>query len=356
MILNESDCDSSAKNEYFSCEFLEGGICFSYSTLRACAEIHHGTGEPELHEYTGGMLSLEKILAAKSEIIRRNQKKGHPNCTGCPKLVSRSWPRSRYPIRWLGITHWDACNLHCDYCWLQWAEWSPRKRATKLPPQMYVVTEAIHQLIDENWIAPNTLVDWGGGGEPTLIPEFDEVLRLLDAHGTTQWMHTNGTILPEAILRGTIDSRRIHVLCSVDAGTPETFRKIKHRNCYDAVWRNLQTYIFAGAQVTVKYLMFSGNCSRKEIDRFVRDALRFGRPSIVGDIDHRQPDPKKEIIEGLAYLKWLAEMESLSYSCGETGADSAPEFNVAERVEAAAERFKNNRYYRFRHYLMRRNI
>ena len=73
MTLKGPNHDFSAGREYLSCEFLEWGLSFSYSSLRVCAEIHHGTGEPELYEYAGGPLTLDRILAAKAKILRQNQ-------------------------------------------------------------------------------------------------------------------------------------------------------------------------------------------------------------------------------------------------------------------------------------------
>ncbi len=322
-------------SDYWSCEYLEAGLSFSYSSIRACAIIHHGTGEPTLMQYLGGEVSLDEILIERQVIIQQNQtQERHPNCHACPNLIQRSWSRSQYPVHWLGITAWLGCNLKCSYCWLEWADWSPRLSATKIPMLLYSVQDSIHQLIDKGYLAPNAVIDWGGGGEPLLMPHFEEMLMLLSAHGTTQWLHTNATYLPTAIRDRAIEGSRIKVLCSVDAGSSSVYRSLKGRDLYAVVWQNLQAYASAGAAVTVKYIMLPVNCSRIELRRFIKQAILNGRPTILGDFDHRFPELTPEIFEGLAYLQLLANKYGLAYSLGGVGQNSFTDQDLKSSIEA----------------------
>ena len=332
-------CAETTPNEYLSCEYIQSGLCFDFDRILCCAIFHHGTGHALLvGDYAGDPLSLEHILAVRKEIVELNQRGGYPNCRGCLFLKRRAWPEEKYPVQWLGLTNWLVCNLRCDYCRLQWEGIGARVRSGEIPAQRYDIRPIVRQLIDEGWLAPDAVVDWGGGGEPTVMPGFDELLMQLDAHGTTQWLHTNATRLPKPIRDRTVDASRLRVLCSIDAGTPQAYLRMKGRDLYDLVWRNLEIYAGAGVEVTVKYIMRDENCSKHELRRFVGDAQRHGRPSLVGDFDYRYPDPNEKVTNGLAHLKLLASRAQLNFALSGPGCVAAPEAELDARIDMLLRR------------------
>lgn len=217
---------------------------------------------------------------------------------------------------------------------MEWADWSPRNSATKKILTSYNVYVSVRQLIEKQYLAPESVVDWGGGGEPSLMPEFDKTLRLLNDHGTTQWIHTNATQTPTFLKENTIEASRLHVLCSVDAGTASVYQQLKGRDLYDVVWQNLRAYISMGAVVTVKYIVLPDNCSRREVRQFVKRAILNGRPTILGDFDYRFPEPTPDIFDGLAYLQLLADKYGLAYSLGGVGQNSFTSRDLKTAVEA----------------------
>jgi uncharacterized Fe-S cluster-containing radical SAM superfamily protein len=318
---------------YYSCRWLEGGLCFSIGALRACAEIHHGRGEPKLMDYTGGPLDFRAIRSAKDEIHKQNQQGGHPACRGCPNLVFRRWPQRSQKFDWIGITHDARCNLECNYCWLQWADYAPRHNPAPYRDARYSVLNPIRELLENNLVESGALIDWGGGGEPTLFGELEELLTEFSGRKYTQWLHTNGVRVSAPVLKGTIDCSNIHILCSVDAGASETYKRMKKRDEYQAVWRNMLHYRRRGAHVVVKYIVTEENCSLKEIRSFIQDALRHGRPDILADIDHRYPDVNSPVLAGLAFMKLSAWSSGLDFAVGETGCDSYPEKQIPLLVE-----------------------
>jgi uncharacterized Fe-S cluster-containing radical SAM superfamily protein len=324
---------TSQVDGYYSCRWLEGGLCFSIGALRACAEIHHGRGEPKLMDYAGGALDFNAIHEAKEEIHRQNQQGGHPACRGCPNLVFRRWPARTGKFNWIGITHDARCNLECNYCWLQWADYAPRHDPARYRRMRYSVLDPIREIFAKDLFENGALIDWGGGGEPTLFDEFDELLTQFSRRNYTQWLHTNGVRVPTAISSAMTDCSNIHILCSVDAGTPETYQRMKKRDEYKLVWHNLLFYRRRGAEVIVKFIVTEENCSRLEILSFIQDVLRHGRPLVLADIDHRFPDVSASILSGLAFMKLKAWSSGLDFAFGETGSDSYPEKQIPALVE-----------------------
>ena len=320
--------------ERYSCEYLESGLAFYFDRITACGVTHHQTGMPLLAYYAGGSLPVEEIAANRAKIHLENQNGAHAACRLCPNLVRRVWHASEDGvIRWLGLTHFNGCNLACDYCWLQWAANSPRLSRYNRRVAAYDVTPVVRQLIDEGILASDATVDWGGGGEPTTMPEFDRVFCLLAQNGATQWLHTNAVRLPEPVLRREVDFGRLRVICSVDSGTPETYRAIKEKDQFERVWENLTFYRQHGAMVAAKYIVQGNNCDRVNLKGFVHRARKAKVDLILPDIDLRFPDPKQEIIEALAFLCYRAFRAGLQFQFGSTGVNSAPELGVKKRVE-----------------------
>ena len=323
-----SDIDRS--RPYPSCRWLEQGLAFNRRSLCACLIVHHGRGFPHLCDYNGGPVDMAAVLAARARIIRQNQAggeaHGHEACRGCPHLVTRRWPRPRRPVRYLAIAQFSRCNLACNYCFLQTAD--PSVYSAGFDP--YPVLPAIRSLARQGHLDGRLVVDWGGG-EPTIYPEFDAVLSFLLSRGATVWVHSNGTRLPKPLRQG-LSTKRIHVLCSVDAGTARTFEMIKKRDLLDTVWRNLADYIRLGCRVVLKYIVKEENCSPAELESFVARAVRAGARELILDIDYDRPNPTPPVLQGLATLRRLAVARGMYVRFGSTGAQYHPEIDVAGRL------------------------
>jgi uncharacterized Fe-S cluster-containing radical SAM superfamily protein len=315
---------------YPSCEWIEGGIAFNRRSLHTCLIAHHHRGLPFIANYDGGPLPLEDVLALRSRIREANRRgDGYPECVGCAHLKRRQWGAAAYPIEIVGIAHYSFCNIACDYCFLQTQD--PSSYADGYRP--YPLLGTFERLIRAGLLAPNAIVDWGGG-EPTVYKEFDELLELLLEHGTFHYLHTNGTRIPDAIRR-TAKPSRIHVICSVDAGRPETYLRIKKRDLLERVFENLQEYVRLGVRVTLKYIVTPANCGDEDLRPFMERAVRIGAEGLIGDIDFNSACIGDEIVAALARLKHMALQAGLPARFGFAGDNFVPESNVAARVEAA---------------------
>lgn len=312
---------------YKSCIWLEGGLAFNRRSLNACLIVHHNRGYPQLCEYNGGELDIPAILRARERIISANQRGGHPDCSGCPHLVLRRWPRRKKPFRLIGIAQFTRCNIECNYCYLQTDD--PAKFAAGNKP--YAVLPALRQLIDSGSLARRSIVDWGGG-EPTIYPEFDQALELLTRFGASTWVHTNGTRLPRPTRNG-LSAARLNVLCSIDAGTRETWKLIKNKDLLHIVWRNLEQYVRHGARVVLKYIVTDENCSYEELAAFIVAARASGARELIIDLDYNHPSPTAEVIHGMQNLKRLAIENGFHTTFGSTGANFTPEIDVGSQLD-----------------------
>ncbi len=313
---------------YASCEWLEGGIAFNRRGLHACLIVHHGRGFPKLCDFNGGEVPMGEALAARNRIVEENQGAGHEACRGCAHLTVKKWPEPKYAVQVVGIAQFARCNIYCNYCYLQTQD--PASFEDGFDP--YNAQPAIEGMIRDGHLAPDALLDWGGG-EPTIFPEFDPILEKTVRRGARHWIHTNGTRFPKPIRDG-LPTKRVHVLCSVDAGFPETYLKMKQRDFLPLVWKNLAAYVQAGCEVVVKYIVKEENSSEPELLAFLDKAKEIGVRKVLIDIDYDYPDPSAAVLHGVRFLKRQALRRGLYAPFGFTGAKFAPELEVELKVDA----------------------
>jgi hypothetical protein len=319
-----------AEDTYESCEWIEGGLAFNRRSLHTCLIVHHRTGLPFVADYNGGELPLQTLLALREQIRAANRAGiGHHECRGCAHLKKKAWPKSQYMFEIVGIAHYSYCNIKCSYCFLQTQD--PASFASGYKP--YSLLPVIRELIQNGQLAPHAIIDWGGG-EPTSYPQFDELLELTLAHGTFHYIHSNGTRFP-ACLRRSPTPERVHVICSVDAGRPETYVRLKQKDYLERVWLNLTEYIRVGSIVSLKYIVKEENCSDADLEPFVKRAASIRAREVIIDLDYDYPIPSPEVVRGIARLKLLAIAAGVQVKFGFTGSNFAIEHNAVAIADAA---------------------
>jgi sulfatase maturation enzyme AslB (radical SAM superfamily) len=283
------------------------------------------------------------MLAKRTEIVAENQGSGHDACKGCPHLRRGLRPR-QFMIKWLGITHYVACNLACSYCWLQWSDWSPKRQEDRPPAQAYPILPVLRQLLDANLLAPRAFVHWGGGGEPTLGPEFDASFALMHRFGAKQQIETNAVRLSHPLLdlpASYSNGRcRFYIRCSIDAGTAETYALVKGRDCFDQVWANISAYARHGAFVYAKYLLTPDNAAPEELMLFVQRAKEAGVKCIQGDVDLRSPIVSSATRQSLMLLAKYVCRAGLQYQLDSCGIFANPTSRLASLRNQIAFRLR----------------
>jgi len=133
----------------------------------------------------------------------------------------------------------NLCNLKCAWCTYR----SKDERQS-------ILFEDLRKVIA---LAPNEILI-AGGGEPTLYRDgdygFNEVVRFLRGNlpGTRIRLITNGTNVP----RGTWFNELDEISVSLDENNREAFLTAKGKDLFDAVWKNIQFYLYNTSISTIR--------------------------------------------------------------------------------------------------------
>ncbi|MBQ4122985.1 radical SAM protein [bacterium] len=270
---------------YLSCRYIEHGMDFEHERLETCCfTCHSGGGHITLQDpYKGENIDWEKLFEQKRK-YREEHKKGNilPNCKGCIFLEEKEWNDEDY-IDFLQFNYWIQCNSKCVYCY----EVQNRKKFDKIKP--YNTVPIIKEMIEKNILRPGGEVAFGGG-EPTIAPEFEDLIKLLTDSGFTNMrIHSSGIkyspAIAEAIKKGVLN-----IVVSIDAGCEKTYKKIKNVNCYKKVIENMKKYAAVNTNeyglMTSKYIIIPNiNDNRKEIDMWLESIKKAGVKWIAVDIE-----------------------------------------------------------------------
>jgi sulfatase maturation enzyme AslB (radical SAM superfamily) len=311
---------------YWSCQWQEGGLAFTSPAIRVCCVSHHETlGGPLLiHRYDGEKLNLIQLLEEKDTIILRNQQPArNASCAGCGMLEKKKWPVRKYPFDLINFSHFTRCNLKCSYCYIM-------KPGFVHSDKPYRVLPVVRDLIADKLLDPNATILWGGG-EPTILEEFEDLFDLLQAHGTWQTVCTNGVVLSPAILAA-LPTMRGEILISIDAGTRATFKELKGVDAFDRVRQSLREYASVSREkVTAKIILARQNCG--EVMEFLDCIERAGVRTIRVDVDNYAPVLAPEVVKGGSLLCKEAKRRGMRVLVGGCGSSGHPETSLHAEFE-----------------------
>lgn len=308
-----------------SCRYLDSGLGFYGDTLQACCVRHHGDlGHTVLLEaWDGHTVPVEDILALRNRVRDQlNQPGGYRLCRGCTMIKDSPPNTRRYAFDYLSIAHYFRCNLYCSYCTVHRHGLMNRVTDRRLLP-------AVKALLHDGFLDPAAHVDWSGG-EPTLNPEFPELSEFLAQTGMTQTLHTNAVVFSEATLK-LIPMRLERMYVSVDAGTRETYRRIKGLDAFDQVWENLARYArVGGRRIMAKMILLDENLC--EVVEFIQHAEKARIQTVIADVDQFDRDLSDNKVEAAAIMLEECARRGIRMVAGWNTLHTWPEKDFPARV------------------------
>ena len=196
-------------------------------------------------------------------------------------LLIAKWLQGQIPgvfLPWqIDLDLTNICNQDCYYC-------NTVDFRTNVP--VYQDRLKYVRLIDQlaNWRShsPNSVgtvsnVIFTGGGEPTLLPGFEQIIEQTVDSGFTPAMNTNGTKLHK-ILNVPADKlkRFAYLGLDIDSAIPETSEEIRRSKMKDSPFDRVKATATElgsmGVPMDIKALLMPQNTTPHEIDALVRYA------------------------------------------------------------------------------------
>ena len=152
-----------------------------------------------------------------------------------------------------------------------------------------------------------------GGGEPTILPEFDKLIDLFLKNGFDNMRVPSSGIKYSKMIEKGISTGQLSVVVSIDSSSRKVYKEIKQIDAFDKVCNNLKKYAKAKTNthygVISKYIIIPFvNDTQEEIDNWLKFNKENNIEVIVIDIEnswlnrYRESEPDKRIVDLVRYV------------------------------------------------------
>ncbi len=303
---------------YKSCDWIESGISFDVNSYKVCCLYSSKSGGNTIvkENYNGEKIDWDTFFEFKNE-IKKLHKNGKINkkCIGCVNLVEEDWESEKSKVSIINLDYWTKCNSCCSYCFTM------KDKEKYNLYKNYKFLPILEDMLQNNILSPNGYISFGGG-EVTLLDEFEVILnKLIDFGFTHIKIHTSCIEYSQAIERG-LENGCIELIVSVDSGSKTMHEKIKQVKSYVNVWENLKKYAQhqkGTSVVKTKYILIPNvNDSISEIDLWLEKSKEIGVNSVLQEIESewfysRRDNVPDYVIKYFDYAKQKADELGLNY-------------------------------------------
>ena len=311
------------------CSKLVRELVFEERALQPCCNTH--AIQVPSFPFEGGAVDMEAYTRHVAAIAQEIQQQNPRVCAGCPDLVPISHsvcvPELRFAVLSLNH-HRHICNCRCVYCDL----WKPGKH-----PRPFAILPAIQSLHEQGALEKNCAISCGGG-ESTLLPDFEATGRWLLDHGYFQYVHTNALRhspwIDELLAQG---KGRVNI--SLDAGNAAVYTRVKGGDWWNDVIASMESYFAAALtpeQIDIKYIIFEDNNKIADVEQFFQICSKLGAKKVqlsFNFLEVNRGAVSERSIAAAAYFMHRAK--ELGLACELFFVD-AP---LRERIEAASSKY-----------------
>lgn len=127
----------------------------------------------------------------------------------------------------------NCCNHKCDFCTFNY-----------IKDRSVLSTSVVKKSVKEFSDGGVKSINWTGGGEPLLHKDFSDIARYTNFLGIEQGIFTNGSLLNEEKIDAILDTHS-WIRISIDAGTKDTYKKIRKVDDFENVMHNIRALVAA---------------------------------------------------------------------------------------------------------------
>lgn len=221
--------------------------------------------------------------------------------------------------RMLHLSHWTHCNCGCIYCArMQDSKGEIASKASK--SSYYSMLPIIKKLYKNKLLDKENLVVVFQGGDISVLKEFKDLVKVCLKNGLKEaYIVTNNTIY-QPMVKELLKKKKGQLITSLDAGTPETYLKIKRIDKFHSSVSNLKKYasVTNGEKIVVKYIIVENyNDNIEEIYKFLDLMSSIGikntefqienKYALFADLD-KDPLPQHYADLYLSFIKKCSEL------------------------------------------------
>ncbi|GHV55590.1 hypothetical protein FACS1894216_18330 [Synergistales bacterium] len=195
------------------------------------------------------------------------------DCDSC-SLLKWGYYLKNPKIKWLSAGAGFAntiCNCRCIYC-------NQQETAFKGSYQILDGYD-IHRILSDEFGASIESVALAEG-EITVLPHRNKLLNLIIEKGWSAMVATNALLYNDDVA-AILSTQSSALNVSLDAGTAETYHKVKGVNAFSKVIENLEKYAESKGRILLKYILLPGlNDNFEDVNGFIKIAVRLKVESV----------------------------------------------------------------------------
>jgi radical SAM protein with 4Fe4S-binding SPASM domain len=151
----------------------------------------------------------------------------------------------------------STCNMRCGFCVHSYQKIKKKK----------LDFDTFKAVIDEGKQYGLCSIKLNYINEPLIIKDIAKYVRYAKENGVLNvYFATNGTLLSESIGRELIEAGLSKMMISLDATTPETFKRMRNSERYDEIVQNILSFIRLRDSMGVGYPMVRVNFLKTELN------------------------------------------------------------------------------------------
>jgi len=250
------------------CPLFESTLVIDPKRLQICCRPLTDTPDFFFFPYEGGSEeslkdAIKKYNENKEILFEKWKKMNGGPCSKCTHLTEGMFPsKPKVNTLLLGTGFiGSVCNFKCCYCSADYYLKDDSKKINNL----YETIILLSDLIDFKDIFLSLSI-----GEFIVRKDADQILDFLFNKGAKLSLTSNSSVYKESVARFIRSGRMNGINTSLDAGTRETFAKVKGVDCWEKVIANILKYSQIGCRYFLKYIILDSiNDNEVDINGFV---------------------------------------------------------------------------------------
>lgn len=264
------------------CKLLTNGLSFHQKNVRCCTTL-------QLGEIISSYEEKPKELAYKIKEQRTRIKNDLNNNIipeGCKDCIYRNTENVfNEKIQRIDLYYWYHCNCGCFYC--SYKDETKGEFSDKIKygnPKIYQTIKELYKLneIDLNYLYVNV-----GGGEIGVLKEFPKLVDLFLKHNLNFSTCESSGIRYLKSVEKLLKKGKGSITVAVCCGSRDIYKKIKQRDKYIQVMKNLKKYVSSAKKfkenphntdnVVSKYIILKGfNDNIEEVEKWLLESKKYG--------------------------------------------------------------------------------